>query len=353
MATYNRADTLRVSLEHLARQSLDPREYEVLVVDDGSSDATPGLVREVAPRLPFRLRYLRHENRGPGYTQNRGIREAGAPLVLLVADDIHLQPDALRAHLAVHERHPGPGVAVLGKVVQSPALGQTVFLRKWDPFRFAALEGARELPYYLFWACNISFKRGFMLEHGMFVEQMGRAGPAAHEDVELGCRLARHGLRVLYGAEALGHHYHLETLAGASGRAYQRGLNWEEFRRRSGEPELSVKYHVLNLRTLGDHLRVLFGPNQLRGAERSLAWHLFRQGVRLALFNRVSVPAFWIPVMERAERRPCLARLMHRELYRGVIFYHFLKGNREARRLYAGGGRAEGRAGRRQGASCA
>ena len=65
---------------------------------------------------PYALRYLRHENRGPGYTQNRGILEARADLVLIMTDDLWAAPGLLRTHVEAHERHPGTNIAVLGRV---------------------------------------------------------------------------------------------------------------------------------------------------------------------------------------------------------------------------------------------
>src|SRR5579859_7300975 len=120
-----------------------------------------------------------------------------------MADDIFMSRQTLRTHLEAHGAHPEPQVAVLGKVIQSPGLNQTVFLRKWESFRFADFEGLVEVPYYRFWACNISLKREFLLQHGLFREPMGRAGPAAHEDPELGCRLHRAGLRIFFAQQAL------------------------------------------------------------------------------------------------------------------------------------------------------
>src|SRR5216684_8472478 len=141
LATYNRAETLRETLRYLADQDLDAKLFEVIVIDDGSPDHTRGLVEAMGPTLPFLMTYLHHANHGPGYTQNRGIREARAPIVLLMADDIMMERHTLRTHLEVHERNPEEGIAVLGKVVQSPRLTQSVFLRKWESFRFADFEG--------------------------------------------------------------------------------------------------------------------------------------------------------------------------------------------------------------------
>src|SRR5262249_10880346 len=213
-------------------------------------------------RAPFKLTYLHHANQGPGYTQNRGLEAARAPIVLLMADDIFMAYGTLAAHLAMHAAHPEAEAAGLGRVEQSATLDQSVFLRTWDPFRFSAFAGQVELPYYRFWACNISVKRDFVLRYGPFREQRGRAGAASHEDPELGYRLSRAGLRIFYCPDALGHHHHVTTFEQACRRAYEQGLNFRDFRDLVGQPEIAVAYHVFSFATLGDHLRTWFGERR-------------------------------------------------------------------------------------------
>jgi glycosyltransferase involved in cell wall biosynthesis len=330
LATYNRADTLRRTLEHLAKQDLDAALYEVIVVDDGSPDHTRGVVEEFSRAAPFSLNYLHHANRGPGYTQNRGLREARAPLILLIADDIWLSRGALRAHIECHDKNPQPEIAVLGKVLQSPELNQTVFLRHWDPFGFQDLAGVKELPFPKFWVCNISVKRDFMLRYGMFCETVGPAGPHHHHDVEVGYRLSQHGLRIFYNEDAWGHHYHPCTLEQMIDLSYQRGLNWSAFRKLVPVPEVLIAGRVLTLRTLPDLMRVLRRPNALPPRERSLSWHITRMVVRNVAFNRLTVPWFWNVLVDRAETSPRVAQLMNPRVYRALTHYHFLRGIRNA-----------------------
>lgn len=334
LATYRRASTLRRTLEHLARQDLPPEQFEVIVIDDGSPDETAEVVAEMKPGLPFSLSYLRHENRGPGYTQNRGVERARAPVLLLLADDIFLHPGSVRAHLERHQANPAPGVAVLGQVVQSPDLTETVFLRKWDPFRFGDIAGWKELPPYRFWAMNISVKRDFMREHGMYLEHRGRGGPSCMEDLELGIRLHGHGLRLLYAEEAIGEHHHVVTLDQAVTRWYERGLNYGEFRRHAPMPELTVFFHVLNRHTFGEYRRVLKGPNSFRGRERSFAWHLFREAVRRITLNAFTARWCWRPLLDLAERNPQVAALVTPKTYRAYLYHHFLRGVADGRRRF-------------------
>lgn len=334
LATYRRATTLRRTLEHLARQDLPPEQFEVIVIDDGSPDDTADVVAEMTPSLPFSLTYLRHENHGPGYTQNRGIERARAPVILLIADDIFLQPGSVRAHLERHQANPEPGVAVLGQVVQSPDLTETVFLSKWDPFRFGDIAGWKELPPYRFWAMNISVKRDFMREHGMYLEHRGRGGPSCMEDLELGIRLHGHGMRLLYAEEAIGLHHHVVTLDQAITRWHERGLNYGEFRRHAPMPELTVFFHVLDRHTVGEYRRVLQGPNAFRGLERRFAWHVFREAVRRITLNRVTARWIWRPLFDAAERSETVASLVTPKMYRAFLYYHFLRGVADGRRRF-------------------
>ena len=303
IATFNRAETLKETIRHLLEQDLDPACFEVIVVDDGSPDNTREVVEELVKKVPFRLRYLRHSNRGCGYTQNRGIEGAEAALILLMADDIFMSRGALSAHLSMHEANPEPETAVLGRVEQSPRLPQTVFLRTWDAFRFCAFDGLVELPYYRFWACNISAKRDFLLQNGPFREQRGRAGYASHEDAELGYHLHKAGLRILFNPTAHAEHYHVTTLDGACKHRYMQGMNFGEFRNCVREPEIPVTYHVLTWSTLPDHLRAWFGPRRqyLSASDRNPALFIARELARAVVFNGVTVPYLWRPFLEKAE----------------------------------------------------
>ena len=327
IATYNRAETIPITLGCLARQTLGPDEFEVILVDDGSPDNTEMIVAGEKKKLPYALTYMRHKNRGICYTQNRGIREANAPLILLIADDIFLEPEALALHIKDHESHPEPNIAILGKVVQSPELAKySVFLKKWDPFKFNRLKALRSLPYYMFWACQISFKKNFLTRFGLFNENLVIGGADGHEDVELGCRLAKHGLRILYNPKALGYHFHLMQWSQVVRKYYKKGLTWQKFRNQVGIPEISVKYHVLNSDTLRDYIKTLQNENNLMGADKSLILLMVRHLGHGIFFNRFLVNFFWMPLIEVSEKNTLAKLLMSSWTYRCVLFHFFSRG---------------------------
>jgi hypothetical protein len=296
------------------------------------------VVEEFRRDCPFPLRYMHHANRGPGYTQNQGIRVAVAPLVLLIADDIFLAPGAIAAHLEGHRRHPEASTTILGRVLQSPRLDESVFLSKWDPWHLGAIADDTELPYYMFWACNISFKRAFMTSHGMFLDEFGRGGAANHEDAELGHRLLPHGLRVFTSSEALGYHHHVDTLEGVFKRSYERGVNFHDFRLRVPHPEVAIAYRDYDLAALRAMAPALRGPRRgfLLPADRSVARLALRHVIRTLLFNRLTVAALWRPLFAAAERRGWAARWVREEMYRGVVVYFFKRGCRDALRRFGG-----------------
>lgn len=87
--TRNRAPVLAMCLEALAKQDFPPARFEVIVVDDGSGDGTPGLVERLAPTFPIQVRLLRQPGpHGANAARNRGVREARGELVAFIDDDV-------------------------------------------------------------------------------------------------------------------------------------------------------------------------------------------------------------------------------------------------------------------------
>ena len=210
--THNRRDMLERVLDSLARQTLPPDSYEVIVVDDGSTDGTP----EVANlAFPYRLRYVRQDNRGPAAARNNGANHAYGNMLLFLDDDIVASPDLVKEHIVTQLRYPS-GVIVIGetKTVLPPAAGPfgrlAVSSNSPDGATLARYtNGEGRLPGTFCLSGNMSVQMEVFRLLGMFAEDLlGTAsGWSRWEDVELGWRAEKSGIPIAYAPRAVGYHH--------------------------------------------------------------------------------------------------------------------------------------------------
>lgn len=235
--TYNRCSILQKSLAALFQQTLEPTLFEVIVIDDGSTDGTPQLVRSLIDSAPVSLTYKRQENCGPGAARNRGIELAQGEHVLFIDDDIIADHLLLQEHLRYHHLHPGPNEAVLGLVALAPWIPDTYRTHYWVS-RWGQLADRDVVDWPYFATGNISLKRRFLLDEDVFFdEQMGR-----YSDPELGYRVAQRGLRIFYNKQAIGYHDANPELEQIITKAYTGGRSLAMLHRK--HPEL--KAHLGN-----------------------------------------------------------------------------------------------------------
>jgi len=311
-ATYNRKEILQMMLEHLAKQTLSAEQFEVVLVDDGSTDGTEQLVTGMRDNVPFELRFFTQEHKGPGAAHNYGVRSAKADIVLFLANDILTVPDALESHLKTHQQNPEQHIAVVGNLRESKDLPQTAFQKAWNPFDWVQMDRKDRLTELDFWISNLSMKRDFFLEKGVFLE----FPEPALEDNELAYRLFKNGLKLLYCPEAVGEHYHPQTLDSALRRVYVTGKNFPVFEALVADDTTIHKFaHILSKRLdATSYCRILI-----------------RDMVRLSFFNRCTVPLLVVPLIKAAETHPFLERYVN-FLTKRACGYYFRKGVSDGRK---------------------
>lgn len=198
--TYDRVRSVRRLLEALARQTLEPGAFEVIVVADGSRDGTCEAVERSG--APFRVRCLWQENAGRASACNTGLRAAGGAYVLFLDDDMEPDPELLAAHLAAHRATPGVGVVGAAPIRLEPGASGAA---RYATLKFNAhLEtlartgeptGPRD-----FYSGNFSIARERVLAVGGFDEAFDIYG---NEDVDLAIRLREAGCGIVFSTAAI------------------------------------------------------------------------------------------------------------------------------------------------------
>jgi glycosyltransferase involved in cell wall biosynthesis len=201
VCTRNRVALLDRALEGLARQTLPKSSFEVVVVDDGSTDSTSDLANRWSTELP--LQFARQRAAGLASAKNHGLYRSRAPLVLFLDDDDVADAELLERHVLAHRQHPRLADAVLGYTrlatrLDADPLMDFVTRAGGYLFSYGTFADGAKLDFSHFWGGRTSCKREFLLRHGVFHQ----AFTFGCEDIELGFRLSRHGLTVHYRADA-------------------------------------------------------------------------------------------------------------------------------------------------------
>lgn len=209
------------TIDCIERQTVSREVYEVLVVDNNSSDHTQSVLAEKAALYP-NLRVFSQLKRGAAATRNVGIREAAGEIVLFIDDDILAEPRLIESHLEYHQTN--PGASIIGAVVSPWDEATDPFLRYlrdraiFSPYNIAC--GPMDFSYYH--TGNVSTARKSLLEVGGFNEEFFFYGM---EDIELGYRLERMGCRMVHASSARAVHRYFPTYGYFIERCQQAGFS--------------------------------------------------------------------------------------------------------------------------------
>ena len=183
IATKDRAAYLDRALASFSAQIGAPA-FEVVVVDNGSTDATPQIVERAREKAPFGITYIFEARPNRGAARNRGIAAAEGHLVLFCDDDIYAPPGFLAAHDAAHTAN--------NLVVSGPILNVPGYSDRPKP-SLANFSRA------FFCTCNVSVPKAALSAVTGFDEAFDLYG---WEDTELGVRLREHGMRAKFAWDA-------------------------------------------------------------------------------------------------------------------------------------------------------
>ncbi len=215
--TYNRLPILQKCLQSLETQSLaaDLADYEVVVIDDGSTDATISWLQ--AAKLPH-LRWFEQDHQGAAAARNLGVAKALGDVIVFIDSDLVVTEGFLQAHVEAllqgqqqlgHDR-----LFTYGSVINTNNFEQPTS----EPYKITDFSAA------YFATGNVAIRRHWLEQAGLFDTRFQLYG---WEDLELGVRLKQLGLKLIKCPEAKGYHWHppfaLAQLPGLIDREIQRG----------------------------------------------------------------------------------------------------------------------------------
>ncbi len=218
IVNWNRRELLEGCLESLKRQTL--QDFEVIVVDNGSTDGSAEWVRREWPAATL---ILNSDNRGFCEANNQGIQAASAPLIALLNNDAEAEPEWLQALVDVMEREPGVGM-VASKILsfENPGIidkvGHLIYPDGQNRGRASGVrdQGQFEEVEEVAWPDGAAalYRRAMLDEIGLFDQDFF----AYADDAELGLRARLAGWRCLYAPAAKVRHRLGSTLGRLSPR---------------------------------------------------------------------------------------------------------------------------------------
>jgi len=206
ICTYNRADSLRMTLRHCVALRIPAGLiWEVLVVNNNSTDHTARVCEEFAEKLP--LRRIEERRQGLSMARNRGIKEAQGEIVAFTDDDVDVDPEWLAEIWRAATAHTdaaffGGKVAPIWE--EKPAAWMAGHSR--DLLAGVTMDldlGDVEIPVtrkQLPFGANMAFRREVFLRMGSFREDLGMTGHSfgVHEEMEFMTRLLDAGCTGYY-----------------------------------------------------------------------------------------------------------------------------------------------------------
>lgn len=216
--TYNRRQILEKCLSALLEQTYPAASYELIVIDDGSTDDTRAMVgrmsreREAgAGSSPIVYRYRQHTSISAA--RNEGIRIARGELVIFLDSDIVTKPDFIAAHVRVHQEAVLAARRGGGRLDSDEAAGvesdraivhgRVIYTTNLDE-PTSEKRKLTDVSAAFFATTNVSIARRWLIEAGLFDEDFTEYG---WEDLELGKRLKKLGLRAVRSEEPVGYHF--------------------------------------------------------------------------------------------------------------------------------------------------
>jgi len=192
LCTFNRAGLLERVLDACFEQTAPSDSYEVVLVNDGSTDETPAVIERAQQRATCRFVVLNQPNSGLAKGRNNGIAHASGERIIFIDDDVLPLPNFVEEHLRSHDAH--PLAIVRGAAINVESFGDLP----------PPVYTLRNYSGNFFWTTNVSVPLATIRAIGGFNETFAEYG---WEDIDVGLRLRFGGVRAVFNKNALVFNY--------------------------------------------------------------------------------------------------------------------------------------------------
>jgi len=311
---YNTAENIGRTLQAFIEQTQPAKAYEIIVIDDCSTDQTVAEIRKKveAPQLIF---LQNEQNSGPAHTRNRGIDQASGEIIIFSDGDTVPGMGYVEKHLETHIRYSEPYFVVSGAAAMPEDIEITPLMYLGNVVQtMGAAEYVEDDPYdwLHFSTLNVSLKSEFLadsrFDEGSFVRKTdSETELAGFEDTELAQRLAKKGMKLVYNPNILAYHYHFRSPEDYLNKVHEYGKRFRVWISLCPPEEASELQ--LRMNYLLDRKSILSSRN---------LWECFRR----LLVNDLSFPAIKRAAKFFENRNERLSLFLYQKVYK----YLFLKG---------------------------
>ncbi len=190
--TYNRARLLERVLDACFEQTEDEDAYEVVLVDDGSTDDTAAVIARARTRATCAFVVVEQPNSGLASGRNAGIARARGERIIFIDDDVLPLPDFVAEHVRAGDKYPG-------RIVR----GGVINVESFDDLPPPVWSVGNYSANY-FWTTNVSVPLQTLRDVGGFDEGFSEYG---WEDIDVGLRLRSAHVHAVFNPRALAYHY--------------------------------------------------------------------------------------------------------------------------------------------------
>lgn len=192
LCTYNRAALLERVLDACFEQTAGAGTYEVVLVNDGSTDSTPAVIERARARATCPFEVINQANSGLAKGRNAGIARSSGERIIFIDDDVLPLPNFVEEHLRSHAKRP---LAIVR--------GGAINVENFDDLP-PPVWNIRHYSGNFFWTTNVSVPLATIRAIGGFNESFSEYG---WEDIDVGLRLRFGGVRAVFNPKALVYHY--------------------------------------------------------------------------------------------------------------------------------------------------